>query len=162
MSCFCFLQWTAQHRPHPDQPGFEPILINLCFHFLLPPLLAAKLDGVKTYMRMRRVPNHLQVKVIKWFDYLWLTQKCSDEERAVSCLPDKLKVSYVQGFCNKKKSKLYVKDGSAVERKEIGNVFKLCYTIVMPNSHNLTKTEIFNHIGIFCRSVILRQLKRYC
>ncbi|KQS62995.1 uncharacterized protein Dere_GG20095, isoform D [Drosophila erecta] len=51
----------------------------------------AKLDGVKTYMRMRRVPNHLQVKVIKWFDYLWLTQKCSDEERAVSCLPDKLK-----------------------------------------------------------------------
>ncbi|KAF7287602.1 hypothetical protein GWI33_005956 [Rhynchophorus ferrugineus] len=51
----------------------------------------AKLDGVKTYMRMRRVPSHLQVKVIKWFDYLWLTQKCSDEERAVSCLPDKLK-----------------------------------------------------------------------
>lgn len=42
-------------------------------------------------MRMRRVPSHLQVKVIKWFDYLWLTQKCSDEERAVSCLPDKLK-----------------------------------------------------------------------
>ncbi|XP_050553327.1 cyclic nucleotide-gated cation channel alpha-3 isoform X4 [Spodoptera frugiperda] len=51
----------------------------------------AKLDGVKTYMRMRRVPTHLQVKVIKWFDYLWLTQKCSDEEKAVSCLPDKLK-----------------------------------------------------------------------
>lgn len=50
-------------------------------------LVAAKLDGVKTYMRMRRVPTHLQVKVIKWFDYLWLTQKCSDEERAVSCLP---------------------------------------------------------------------------
>jgi hypothetical protein len=48
---------------------------------------AAKLDGVKTYMRMRRVPTHLQVKVIKWFDYLWLTQKCSDEEKAVSCLP---------------------------------------------------------------------------
>lgn len=39
---------------------------------------------------MRRVPNHLQIKVIKWFDYLWLTQKCSDEEKAVSCLPGKL------------------------------------------------------------------------
>ncbi|KAG7161251.1 Cyclic nucleotide-gated cation channel alpha-3-like [Homarus americanus] len=52
---------------------------------------SAKLDGVKTYMRMRRVPAHLQAKVIKWFDYLWLTQKCSDEEKAVSCLPDKLK-----------------------------------------------------------------------
>lgn len=58
---------------------------------LITHFVSAKLDGVKTYMRMRRVPNHLQVKVIKWFDYLWLTQKCSDEERAVSCLPDKLK-----------------------------------------------------------------------
>lgn len=63
---------------------FSILLIISCF-------VTAKLDGVKTYMRMRRVPNHLQVKVIKWFDYLWLTQKCSDEERAVSCLPDKLK-----------------------------------------------------------------------
>lgn len=54
-------------------------------------VIAAKLDGVKTYMRLRRVPNSLQNKVIKWFDYLWLTQKSSDEEKAVSCLPDKLK-----------------------------------------------------------------------
>lgn len=55
-------------------------------------MITAKLDGVKTYMRMRRVPNHLQVKVIKWFDYLWLTQKCSDEEKAVSCLPGNLSI----------------------------------------------------------------------
>ncbi len=53
-------------------------------------LFLAKLDGVKTYMRLRRVPNSLQNKVIKWFDYLWLTQKSSDEERAVSCLPGKI------------------------------------------------------------------------
>ncbi|XP_013773572.1 cyclic nucleotide-gated channel rod photoreceptor subunit alpha-like [Limulus polyphemus] len=51
----------------------------------------AKLDAVKTYMRMRRVPDHLQNKVIKWFDYLWMTQKSSDEERSVGFLPDKLK-----------------------------------------------------------------------
>lgn len=51
----------------------------------------AKLDGVKTYMRLRHVPRHLQNKVIKWFDYLWLTQKSSDEDRSVGCLPDKLK-----------------------------------------------------------------------
>ncbi|CAN7996258.1 unnamed protein product [Ixodes hexagonus] len=42
-------------------------------------------------MRMRHVPDHLQNKVIRWFDYLWLTQKSSDEERSVGCLPDKLK-----------------------------------------------------------------------
>lgn len=51
----------------------------------------AKLDAVKTYMRMRRVSDRIQNKVIRWFDYLWMTQKCSDEERSVGCLPDKLK-----------------------------------------------------------------------
>lgn len=60
---------------------FSIIYSDYNYYFL------AKLDGVKTYMRMRRVPNHLQTKVIKWFDYLWLTQKCSDEEKAISCLP---------------------------------------------------------------------------
>jgi hypothetical protein len=38
-------------------------------------------------MRMRRVPEHIQTKVIRWFDYLWMTQKSSDEERSVGCLP---------------------------------------------------------------------------
>jgi len=69
--------------------------INVKWHFFFSIIIyfdyncyfLAKLDGVKTYMRMRRVPNHLQTKVIKWFDYLWLTQKCSDEEKAISCLP---------------------------------------------------------------------------
>ncbi|XP_055334727.1 cyclic nucleotide-gated cation channel alpha-3-like [Paramacrobiotus metropolitanus] len=52
----------------------------------------AKLDNVKTYMNLRRVPDHLQKKVIKWFDYLWMTKKSSDEEKSVmACLPDKLK-----------------------------------------------------------------------
>lgn len=50
----------------------------------------AKLDAVKTYMRMRRVPDHIQTKVIRWFDYLWMTQKSSDEERSVGCLPGEL------------------------------------------------------------------------
>lgn len=50
----------------------------------------AKLDAVKTYMRMRRVPDHIQTKVIRWFDYLWMTQKSSDEERSVGCLPGRL------------------------------------------------------------------------
>ena len=52
--------------------------------------ISAKLDGVKTYMRIRRVPKNIQNKVIKWFDYLWLTQNSSDEERAIQCLPGKI------------------------------------------------------------------------
>ena len=55
-------------------------------------VFSAKLDNVKTYMSLRKVPDHLQKKVIKWFDYLWTTKKSSDEEKAVmACLPDKLK-----------------------------------------------------------------------
>ncbi|XP_070173803.1 cyclic nucleotide-gated channel beta-1-like [Littorina saxatilis] len=51
----------------------------------------AKLDGVKTYMNLRRVPLKLQDRVIKWFDYLWMCNKSSDDEKALSLLPDKLK-----------------------------------------------------------------------
>lgn len=57
------------------------------FYFVSSDDNTAKLDAVKTYMRMRRVPRHLQVKVIKWFDYLWFTQKSSDEEKSVGGLP---------------------------------------------------------------------------
>ena len=43
-------------------------------------------------MNLRRVPDHLQKKVIKWFDYLWMTKKSSEDEKSVmGCLPDKLK-----------------------------------------------------------------------
>ena len=53
--------------------------------------VSARLDGVKTYMNLRRVPLKLQDRVIKWFDYLWMCNKSSDEEKALSLLPDKLK-----------------------------------------------------------------------
>ncbi|ETN66879.1 cyclic-nucleotide-gated cation channel [Anopheles darlingi] len=92
----CLLETDAGRLAHfrfmPTVPAVATSAFNrfAVFH-VSGTTFPAKLDGVKTYMRMRRVPNHLQVKVIKWFDYLWLTQKCSDEERAVSCLPDKLK-----------------------------------------------------------------------
>ncbi|GFV44373.1 cyclic nucleotide-gated cation channel alpha-3 [Trichonephila clavipes] len=54
-------------------------------------VLKTRLDATKTYMRMRRVPDHIENKVIRWFDYLWVTKKCSDEERSIGCLPDRLK-----------------------------------------------------------------------
>ena len=38
-------------------------------------------------MRIRKVPSNIQIKVIKWFDYLWLSQKSSDEEKSINCLP---------------------------------------------------------------------------
>jgi len=52
---------------------------------------AAKLDSVKTYMMLRHVPLRLQDRVIKWFDYLWLSKKSSDEEKTLNLLPNKLK-----------------------------------------------------------------------
>ena len=50
-----------------------------------------KMDSMKTYMRETRVPDHLQERVIKWFDYLWTHGHPVDDQRALSALPEKLK-----------------------------------------------------------------------
>jgi len=42
-------------------------------------------------MTIRHVPLRLQDRVIKWFDYLWLSKKSSDEEKTLNLLPNKLK-----------------------------------------------------------------------
>ena len=30
-----------------------------------------KMDSIKTYMRATEIPDNIQERVIKWFDYLW-------------------------------------------------------------------------------------------
>ncbi|CAH8436843.1 unnamed protein product [Schistosoma turkestanicum] len=51
----------------------------------------ARLDSVKNYMTIRRVPASLQERVINWFDFLWYTNKITDEEKVLRNLPYKLK-----------------------------------------------------------------------
>ena len=50
-----------------------------------------KMDNIKSYMKQTKVPNHLQERVIKWFDYLWTHDHPVDENHALNSLPDKLK-----------------------------------------------------------------------
>ncbi|ESO01436.1 hypothetical protein HELRODRAFT_82034, partial [Helobdella robusta] len=54
-----------------------------------------RLDQVKHYMTTRRVPEQLQLRVIRWFDYLWTGKKrgesAVDEDVTLSLLPDKLR-----------------------------------------------------------------------
>lgn len=50
-----------------------------------------KMDGVKAYMRFHKIPQDLQNRVIKWFDYLWTYKKHPDEEEILLSLPDKLR-----------------------------------------------------------------------
>ncbi|KAA3677709.1 cyclic nucleotide gated channel alpha 3 [Paragonimus westermani] len=49
-----------------------------------------RMDGVKRYMEFRKVNKELEMRVIRWFDYLW-TNKQSLEEDTLNALPDKLK-----------------------------------------------------------------------
>ena len=42
-------------------------------------------------MRFHKIPQHLQQRVIKWFDYLWTNKKHRDEEELLHSLPDKLR-----------------------------------------------------------------------
>ena len=52
----------------------------------------SRLDGVKLYMRYRKVGKDLQLRVIKWFDYHWVNRHyLGDEQDILETLPDKLK-----------------------------------------------------------------------
>ena len=54
-------------------------------------LFLAKLDAVKTYMSLRRVPQRLQDRVIRWFDFLWTNHKSTDDNQILNLLPYKLR-----------------------------------------------------------------------
>ena len=51
----------------------------------------AKIDSIKQYMEFRKVTKDLEVRVVKWFDYLWTEEKTCDEKQVLKNLPDKLK-----------------------------------------------------------------------
>ncbi len=51
----------------------------------------SKMDQIKQYMKVTSVPNHLQERVIKWFDYLWTHGHPVEDQQALNALPDKLK-----------------------------------------------------------------------
>ena len=50
-----------------------------------------RMDGIKVYMHQMNVPNHLQERVIKWFDYLCTHGHPIDDQTVLNYLPDKLK-----------------------------------------------------------------------
>lgn len=51
----------------------------------------SRLDSIKQYMQYRAVGKDLQARVIKWFDYLWVSSKTLNEQEVLHYLPDKLK-----------------------------------------------------------------------
>uniref|UniRef100_A0A8C2XE30 Cyclic nucleotide gated channel subunit alpha 3 n=1 Tax=Cyclopterus lumpus TaxID=8103 RepID=A0A8C2XE30_CYCLU len=51
----------------------------------------SKIDSIKQYMQFRKVTKDLEVRVVKWFDYLWTEEKTCDEKQVLKNLPDKLK-----------------------------------------------------------------------
>ena len=50
-----------------------------------------KMSQIKNYMRETSVPDQLQERVVKWFEYLWAYNKPMDEKQVLDSLPDKLK-----------------------------------------------------------------------
>uniref|UniRef100_A0A3Q2YBR6 Cyclic nucleotide gated channel subunit alpha 1a n=1 Tax=Hippocampus comes TaxID=109280 RepID=A0A3Q2YBR6_HIPCM len=51
----------------------------------------ARIDNIKQYMQVRKVSKELELRVIKWFDYLWNNGRAQDEREVLRYLPDKLK-----------------------------------------------------------------------
>ncbi len=50
-----------------------------------------QLDSIKQYMSYRTVGKDLQIRVIKWFEYLWNNNHTLNESEILQYLPDKLK-----------------------------------------------------------------------
>lgn len=50
-----------------------------------------KMDNIKTYMKATKIPDNLQERVIKWFDYLWNHGDPMNDQHVLNALPDKLK-----------------------------------------------------------------------
>ncbi|XP_056266731.1 cGMP-gated cation channel alpha-1-like isoform X2 [Pseudoliparis swirei] len=51
----------------------------------------SRIDNIKQYMQVRKVDKVLEMRVIKWFDYLWNNGKAQNEREVLRYLPDKLK-----------------------------------------------------------------------
>uniref|UniRef100_A0A1I8EWI8 Cyclic nucleotide-binding domain-containing protein n=1 Tax=Wuchereria bancrofti TaxID=6293 RepID=A0A1I8EWI8_WUCBA len=49
-----------------------------------------KMDGIKQYMKLRKVNKELETRVMKWFDYLWEHKQSLSDQRVLKVLPDKL------------------------------------------------------------------------
>ncbi|KAI6188457.1 hypothetical protein M3Y98_00357000 [Aphelenchoides besseyi] len=49
-----------------------------------------RMDGIKQYMELRRVSKQLEVRVIKWFDYLWANKQSLSDQQVLEMLPNKL------------------------------------------------------------------------
>ena len=50
-----------------------------------------KMSEIKNYMRQTSVPDQLQERVVRWFEYLWEYNTHLDEKNILDSLPDKLK-----------------------------------------------------------------------
>lgn len=50
-----------------------------------------KMDKLKKYMYVHKVPKRLHHRVIKWFDYLWTSKQHADDEGVLEALPQKLR-----------------------------------------------------------------------
>ncbi|TKR64338.1 hypothetical protein L596_024893 [Steinernema carpocapsae] len=51
-----------------------------------------KMDEIKQYMRLRNVSKQLQIRVVRWFDYLWANKQGLTDAEVLKILPDKLQV----------------------------------------------------------------------
>ena len=52
----------------------------------------SKLDAIKSVMAFRKVSKELDMRVIKWFDYLHKNNQILDEKEVLANLPDKLRI----------------------------------------------------------------------
>uniref|UniRef100_A0AC35GUI9 Cyclic nucleotide-binding domain-containing protein n=1 Tax=Panagrolaimus sp. PS1159 TaxID=55785 RepID=A0AC35GUI9_9BILA len=58
-----------------------------------------KMDSIKQFMELRRVSKALEIRVIKWFDYLWDNKQGLSDQQVLEVLPDKLQAEIAMHDC---------------------------------------------------------------
>nr|WDE20387.1 TAX4 [Meloidogyne graminicola] len=112
-----------------------------------------KIDSIKQYMDLRGVGKQLEMRVIKWFDYLWANKQGLADAQVLKVLPNKLQAEIAMHvhFETLRKVRIF-QDCEAGLLAEL--VLKLQLQVFSPNDYVCRKGDIGREMYIVKRGML--------
>ncbi|KAL3103130.1 hypothetical protein niasHS_002316 [Heterodera schachtii] len=112
-----------------------------------------RIDNIKQYMDLRGVGKQLEVRVIKWFDYLWANKQGLTDAQVLKVLPDKLQAEIAMHvhFETLRKVRIF-QDCEAGLLAEL--VLKLQWQVFSPGDYVCRKGDIGREMYIVKRGML--------
>ncbi|XP_036355014.1 cyclic nucleotide-gated channel rod photoreceptor subunit alpha-like [Octopus sinensis] len=111
------------------------------------------MDGVKQYMELRHVDKSLQIKILKWFNYLSANKQSLNDDKALDILPSRLRAEIALNlhFETLKQVKLF-KNVEAGLLMEV--VLKLRLQVFNPDDYICRKGDIGREMYIVKKGIL--------